>query len=378
MMMVVLSSVMIIFDGRNVASSGAEGETDEPLRDTSGDTTDEEISVWFMVSRGRNMLLAPTLVTVTNFDFADYGFGHVIPMVRGITGAHIWFKAHADEFGLDAMTRTLTVRSDGWLERFWNYDDGKDGYFITYQVNGHLTSKCASNFNIYDGDIFSMNFIGGSEPAYRNYFTPSTQTVITGAEFTVALAGDSTDPAVSKDNAPMYIYNEGGDDEYIGLTDKYGRLSHTFNEPGTYWLYTVKDMTAYTWAQVIVRDVLAESVTISETSANLFVDSTMNLSAIVYPTDADVTSVQWSSSQKSVATITDDGTVKGLSPGRTVITAKTTDGNYIATCEVTVRYDRSGSGTGNEGTGQTLLYVGIGAISAVAVAIIAVYYTRRG
>lgn len=46
--------------------------------------------------------------------------------------------------------------------------------------------------------------------------------------------------------------------------------------------------------------------------------------------------VRWNSSSTSVATVDNNGGVKGLGIGNTIITAKTTDDRHISTCEVTV------------------------------------------
>ncbi|HHX24517.1 MAG TPA: hypothetical protein GX723_11040 [Thermoanaerobacterales bacterium] len=59
------------------------------------------------------------------------------------------------------------------------------------------------------------------------------------------------------------------------------------------------------------------------------------LTATVEPEDATNLEVIWSSSDEMVA-IVDDGIVTPLVPGTAVITATTVDGEFIATCEVTI------------------------------------------
>ena len=50
--------------------------------------------------------------------------------------------------------------------------------------------------------------------------------------------------------------------------------------------------------------------------------------------------VNWSSANEQIATVSEDGTIKGVSFGRTMITAKTVDGSALTeSCEVTVTND---------------------------------------
>lgn len=63
------------------------------------------------------------------------------------------------------------------------------------------------------------------------------------------------------------------------------------------------------------------------------------LSASVSPSNASNKSVTWSTSASSVATVSSSGVVTGVAPGTAVITVRTADGGYTATCQVTVEAD---------------------------------------
>ncbi len=82
-----------------------------------------------------------------------------------------------------------------------------------------------------------------------------------------------------------------------------------------------------------VKNVPVSGVSVSPASLSLVVGDTANLTAKVSPSDATSQTVTWSSSNQSVASVS-NGTVTALQEGKTTITA--TAGGKSATCEVTV------------------------------------------
>lgn len=69
---------------------------------------------------------------------------------------------------------------------------------------------------------------------------------------------------------------------------------------------------------------------------DLDVGSTKRLTANVYPTDSENKAVTYTSSDENIATVTNKGTVKGISKGKVTITVTTEDGNYTDTARVDV------------------------------------------
>lgn len=76
------------------------------------------------------------------------------------------------------------------------------------------------------------------------------------------------------------------------------------------------------------------SLTLDE--LDLSIGDIYTLAATVTPKNASVQDVTWKSSDKSVAEVGDEGRVEAVGKGSCTITATTVDGNYKATCEVTV------------------------------------------
>lgn len=78
-------------------------------------------------------------------------------------------------------------------------------------------------------------------------------------------------------------------------------------------------------------------VTLNEDIITLEVNGTKKLVATVIPTTAANKSIVWSSSKSSVAAVNNNGLVTAKSQGTAVITAKTEDGGFTASCVVEVK-----------------------------------------
>ncbi|MDB7365896.1 Ig-like domain-containing protein [Enterococcus faecium] len=84
------------------------------------------------------------------------------------------------------------------------------------------------------------------------------------------------------------------------------------------------------------KSVDPSGVTLNKTTATLAVGATETLSATVAPDDATDKSVQFTSSDSTIATVTPiQGKVTAVAAGTATITATTTNGK-TATCEITV------------------------------------------
>ncbi|MBO4547994.1 MAG: Ig domain-containing protein [Abditibacteriota bacterium] len=78
-------------------------------------------------------------------------------------------------------------------------------------------------------------------------------------------------------------------------------------------------------------------VVLNKTSASITVGGTITLVASVTPSWAADKAVTWQSYDKTVATVDQNGKVKGVAPGTTTIRVKTKEGGFTAKCKVTVK-----------------------------------------
>ncbi|MCR4654664.1 MAG: Ig-like domain-containing protein [Lachnospiraceae bacterium] len=141
-----------------------------------------------------------------------------------------------------------------------------------------------------------------------------------------------------------------GSNETTSPTEGWTASIPTGTEAKTYYVwYKAKGDATYADSEpacieVTIRergaeDVRVTGVTLSSESISLKPGDSSTLKAAVKPDDATNKNVTWSSSDESVATVDADGKVTAVKEGEAVITVKTADGEFTATCRVTVKKD---------------------------------------
>lgn len=84
------------------------------------------------------------------------------------------------------------------------------------------------------------------------------------------------------------------------------------------------------------KDINVTSITLNNSTIELGVGDTKTLRASVLPKNATNSNVRWSSGNESIALVSQTGIVTGVALGKTFVTATSEDGNFTATCEVTI------------------------------------------
>lgn len=85
-----------------------------------------------------------------------------------------------------------------------------------------------------------------------------------------------------------------------------------------------------------VSDVPVSGIELDRTSATIRLGETFTLHATVLPPDATNKNIGWASANNSIATVDENGVVKGVAEGTTKVAAITEEGSHVAVCEVTV------------------------------------------
>ncbi len=106
--------------------------------------------------------------------------------------------------------------------------------------------------------------------------------------------------------------------------------------------------------EIPLAPVLVSAVTLNKTTLKLEEGATEKLEITILPDSAANKSVEWSSSDSSVATIDENGTVTAIKKGTAVINAGTKDGSkQSVSCTINVEGKSGiGGGTGGGGTGS--------------------------
>ena len=115
----------------------------------------------------------------------------------------------------------------------------------------------------------------------------------------------------------------------------------TYTVSGNVYTYTINNVSAD--HNIVVNTGAAINVTgvsLNKNTESVQENQTVTLTATVTPSNATNQNVTWSSSNTTVATVS-NGVVSGLTPGTATITVTTVDGGYTATCLVTVTAEPS-------------------------------------
>jgi len=117
----------------------------------------------------------------------------------------------------------------------------------------------------------------------------------------------------------------------------------TFNYKGTTTITVARTTGNNTVLNGIFFDSPVIPVTgfgLAEADVSMEVGETETLTPVFAPVDASNKTVVWSSSNESVATVS-DGVITAVSAGTATITGKTADGGYVKSCAVTVNLNLS-------------------------------------
>jgi len=134
---------------------------------------------------------------------------------------------------------------------------------------------------------------------------------------------DATDKAVTWTSSKQSVATVGSNGEVKAIAE--GEATITATAGGKSATCVVK----------VARKIIpVESVSLSQSTAEMLEGETIQLIATVLPADATDKTVTWASSKQSVATVSSNGEVKAIAEGQTTITASS--GGKSATCVVTV------------------------------------------
>ncbi len=228
------------------------------------------------------------------------------------------------------------------------FEDGISSWMTDYAKTAEIIDEghSGSNSLLLKEDLYYLMY----DYDFTNFFDKT---------FTLSFWYKTVEGDVSISPA-LHAYKEdfsdsfwvGGESNPITLTAS--------NDDWTYYTYTYtqvntnKDLSPFTLfvfyfsssQQILIDDVSltvksssevsVTGVSLNKNTTSLTVGATEQLTATIAPANATNNSVLWSSSNEAVATVSSTGLVSAVAAGETTITVTSKDGNFTATCNVTV------------------------------------------
>lgn len=126
-------------------------------------------------------------------------------------------------------------------------------------------------------------------------------------------------------------------DESVATVDQDGNV-RGIREGETIIAVRLKSNTSITatCSVKVEKDLTLKGITLNFSTANLKEGATLQLEVIYNPTYAANKTVSWSSTNSAIATVDENGNVTAEAIGNATITATSQEGNYTASCELTV------------------------------------------
>lgn len=143
-----------------------------------------------------------------------------------------------------------------------------------------------------------------------------------------------------KDKLPMYNdsnWTKTTDGSFkVNLTQFSGKKSFSIWAKLVTGTNTYYDQEIYSMNGTKPTEVSVTSVSLNKSTLDIKVGETATLTATINPTNATNKNVTWKSDNTQIATVDTAGKITAIKEGTAKITVKTKDGNYTATCIVTV------------------------------------------
>lgn len=196
--------------------------------------------------------------------------------------------------------------------KYYSSSGGLQAVSLTADSNGYI--QASANTDIDNTCLWTFSTTSGGK--------------VKNAETNTYLAATIYDHLVLSSSGVTFSYGSNQLSSADVSSDPYIAFS------STYKYFDFKSFAAT--ITLYERVVAAESVEVNPPVHAMAPNATMQLTAVVYPTDAANKNVTWTSSNDDIATVNGTGFVTANAVGTATITATTEDGGHTDTCVVTV------------------------------------------
>ena len=230
----------------------------------------------------------------------------------------------------EGTTVTLTITPDSGyeLDAISAYKTGDETTAVTLTGTGNTRTFAMPAFDVTVTATFKETLSLSVSPASLSFVAEGEQqtfTITSNTDWTVG--SDASWATVS----PTSGNNNGTVTVTAAANTATSQRTATITISGT-------GVTAQTVSvtQAGIPVVSVTSVTLDLASIELTAGETGQLTATISPSNATNQNVSWSSSNEAVATVSNTGLISAAGEGTATITVTTEDGNFTATCDVTV------------------------------------------
>ncbi len=257
----------------------------------------------------------------------------VIPVAASANGI---VSIEGDPVYGNDLTATVTELNPSYAEYAMQWYRGdtpiggatKEKYTVAKEDIGQQITVRITGVNGYDISVLSAGVI----PVKQTVDAPQAPKAETVTSDSITL--------VSNDGYEYRIGNGEWQSDNVFTSDSNGNALM----PDTEYAFSqrVKETeTAFASAEseiavIRTKPIRVESISISESNVEMIKTYSYQLSASVSPENATDKNIIWLSSDESVATVDQNGFVTAIESGNTVITAKSADGGFTASCVITV------------------------------------------
>jgi uncharacterized protein YjdB len=225
-------------------------------------------------------------------------------------------------------TSVATVSSDGYVTAI---KPGKATIKVT-TFDGGYTAKC------------TVTVTEKGYPVTGVSLNRTSMTLMEGdSEYLTATVypEDATDKSVTWSSSDNSVATVSSDGHVVAIKSGTATITVTTIDGG----YTANCI-------VTVKAIIpVTGISLSDITLEMNVGGEYTLVATITPNDATNKKVIWASSNPDALSV-DGGKLKALKSGRVTVTARTEDGDYTATCQVTVKGDGMDPGIGDWDTGE--------------------------
>ena len=236
-----------------------------------------------------------------------------------------------------AETLTATVIPDNAANKNLSWDSDNKAV-ATVDEDGKVSALTAGTANITvtteDGGKTATCVVTVTAPAapieVESISIKEATTIAIGSSETLTVTYTPSDANTGKE------VTWSSSDESVATVDANGKVTGLKAGTATIIATSKTNSSITASCAVTVKAVAVTGVTLTPATATVQVDGTTTLSYSITPDNATDKTVSWSSDDENVATVDANGKVTGVAEGTAIITVKTNDGGFTASCTVEV------------------------------------------